>query len=404
MHETVLPYKEGIGSHQAAGLADSLLLGSLCCLFFFIPLATSPAEIAGGLVLGVWVLSGKFMKDRKEWLNQPWTKPVLCFAALPWIGLLWTNDPAAGLEFATKSHNWLLAFAVASLWMSKNNANLLIISFLAGLGLLSTASLLQYAGLTAPSRWIPTIFSSKSITASLWLVLGMLLLSFNFSHARRALSKAAILFIMALFFVTLALGVGRSGYLAFVLLSPFMISTMMGRRKHLLVTSALSLIMISLLFLSPTVRSRIALVISGVNEYHQTNSGSSTGERLHMWKGAVKIFSEQPLIGVGTGGYPGEIAKYEFSDWPPEQRRFAHPHNSFLHMAASFGIIGIASLFWLLYVFLSKGWRHRSGHAGFFVFSFGLVLLIGSLTDTFFLSTGPAKLFALLAGIRTELR
>ncbi len=81
--------------------------------------------------------------------------------------------------------------------------------------------------------------------------------------------------------------------------------------------------------------------------------------------------------------------------WP----RAVQPHNSFLYMMVSFGLPGLASLLWLLYVFLKKGWKARSNIVGYSVLAYGLVLIIGSLTDTQVLSVQTAELFAVFMGL-----
>ncbi len=110
-------------------LADKLLFWSLCATFFFIPIATSPLEIASILALAVWIFSEKYIKDRKRLLNEKWTKPVILFMLIPLFGLLWTEDLSDGLDFAGKSYYWLYPFVVASMCY-KYPAKYLIYAFL----------------------------------------------------------------------------------------------------------------------------------------------------------------------------------------------------------------------------------------------------------------------------------
>ncbi|MGD2079954.1 MAG: hypothetical protein PVJ36_02335, partial [Nitrospirota bacterium] len=89
---------------------ERLMFYSFCGFFFLIPLATSPAVIAGLFTISIWIISGKFIRDR-EWLRKKWTLPVIAFMFLPWVGLLYTEDLQTGLGFAKKSYYWLYAFA-----------------------------------------------------------------------------------------------------------------------------------------------------------------------------------------------------------------------------------------------------------------------------------------------------
>lgn len=382
-------------------LADRLLFLFLCCLFFFIPFATSPAVISGAIALAIWISSGMAFRDSGRWLKQKWTLPVLVFMLLPWVGLLWTNDIAGGLGLAKKSYYWLFAFAIASMDISRKHIITLLNAFLAGLLLISIISLLQFAGAVPLLKWLPTIFSGKSITVSLLLVFGMLILSFYFSKAENVKSKILISSLILLFFIALSVGTGRAGYLAYILLSPVVMYNIFD--KKIIKVIAGTAITISVLFLSPSVQQRTDLMFSDISNYQRMDTNTSVGLRLHMWTGAVKIFLENPVIGVGTGGYQSAMKKYKTPNLAAIYRDFSDPHNSYLYMAANFGILGIISLFWLFTGLLKNGWRNHHNITGFAILSYTLVLMIGSLTGTQILSFATAVLFAVFTGLQKHL-
>lgn len=367
-------------------------------MFFFIPLlATSPIVIAGNGVLALWVFSGKCVKDRHQWLNQTWTIPVICFMLLPWAGLLWTNDVTLGLDYAKKSYYWLYAFAVASIVFSRNSVTILLGSFVAGLTLFSVISLMQVSGLIPMMEWLPTI-RTRSITGSLLLVFGMLILSFHFTKVSGIKHKGLIIFLMLLFFLTLSAGIGRTGYLAFVILSPLIAYNLVGQR-HILKVAVVAVLIIGALFLSPTVLDRIILVVNDIKAFQESNPYTSVGMRLRMWQGAVEIFLENPILGVGTGGWY-QLAMEELS---PRFHKFNQPHNSYLFIAANFGIIGLIILFWIFAILLKNGWQHRHNIVGFSILSFTLVLLIGSITDNQIITFATGRLFAVFVGMQKAL-
>ena len=382
-------------------ITDRIIFYCLCGLFFFIALgATSPVVITGIAAISIWFFSGRFFKQKDMWLKQKWTMPVFFFMLLPWLGLLWTNDIKSGIDFANKSYYWILSFIIASAAITYGNKRLFFDSFLVGLFLFCIASILQFVNIISIPKWIPIIDSPKSITHSLLLVFGMLVLSYYFKATESNRKKILLVFLMALFFFTLSVGHGRSGYLAFILLSPIIAYNMLGKRFYLM----LALIALSLLFLfsSPAVQSRIDLAVSDIKAYQAGNPNTSIGLRLNMWQGAVRIFLENPIIGVGTGGYAKEMIKHDHPNLMPDFRMPSQPHNSFLFMAANYGILGIISIVWLFAAYFKKGWLSRNSIAGFAVLSYGLVLFIGSLTDSQIISLATAKMFALLMGIKTE--
>lgn len=368
-----------------------------CGTFFFIPVATSPAVIMGLLTLSLWIFSGKFIKDRHLWLKQKWFSPVLLFMALPWIGLLYTNDVETGMDFAKKSYYWLYAFAIASLSYKNYPAKTMINAFLCGLSFTAFIAIMQAVGLVPMPKSMATGFISH-ISFSLLLVFGILLVSFYYKRSNNVKQRIFLIVMLVIYFFSLSVGHGRIGYLAFLVLSPWIFSNIMGK-KHIFKITGVILLMGLLLFSSSTVQNRIGLAVSDIELYYHGYKNTSIGLRLYMWEGAVKLFLENPVIGVGTGGYKKAMMKYKDN---PELQYRPQPHNSFLYMAVSFGIVGLFSLIWLFVAFLKKGWQARDTFAGFSVLSFGVVLLIGSLTDTQILSLATAKMFALLTGIRTE--
>lgn len=377
--------------------ADRLLFWSFCGLFFFIPVATSPAVIMGALTLAIWIFSGKIVKDCKKWLNSKWIYAVLLFVLLPWFGLTYTDDLSTGLKFASKTHYWLFALAISSLSLKEYNGKTFVTSFLAGLSVTSFISLLQYVGLFPLIHPAPTAFMSH-INISLFLVVGILILSFSFKTAVTVRQKVFLLGLMVLFFISLSVSTGRIGYLSFMLLSPWIFYTFFGK-KYLIWALVCAAVMAVALFSFPTVQNRASIALEEVKIYHAGKKDTSIGLRLNMWEGAKKIFKEHPFIGVGTGGYKNYMARLNNH---VEILSPIQPHNGFLYMAVSFGITGLVSFIWLLAVYMKKGWQARGGIVGYSILSFGFVFIIGNMTDSQMLSFSTAVMFSLLTGLSTE--
>lgn len=112
-----------------------------------------------------------------------------------------------------------------------------------------------------------------------------------------------------------------------------------------------------------------------------------------MWRWAFDLFMENPITGVGTGGYKQAILS------SGGDMGIDHPHNNILYVAVSWGILGLAVYTWLLWILLKEGWQHRKSPTGFFVLSATLVLLVGGGTDTHILDAGGATLLALTTGL-----
>ncbi len=380
-------------------MVEKLIFWAGCGMFFSVSIGTTPLAIFGALTLLLWISSGRFFKDsRYLWLKKRKIfLPVLVFIAIPWIGLIYTEDLSTGLDFARKSYYWLYAFAIASLSFSHYSPKTFLKAFLAGLTITSLISILQFIDLIPMRAWLPTVFGGiRSIIAPPLLVLGILVASFYYFKENKLKQRMLILFLMLLFLFTLSISRGRAGYLAFIVLSPF-IAYNLFRQKHIFKVAAISILMVGALFLSPVVQHRLDQTMSGIRLYFEGNPQTNVGLRFHMWKGAGRIFMESPIAGVGTGGW--WLSMERLDDPALQDAKFRDPHSDFFHVAASHGIVGLISLGWLLTIMLKVGWKHRRTAIGYSIFSYGLVLLICGLFATLIPKPGTGILFALCIGL-----
>jgi putative inorganic carbon (hco3(-)) transporter len=67
----------------------------------------------------------------------------------------------------------------------------------------------------------------------------------------------------------------------------------------------------------------------------------STLMRLDYWRQTLKIIQASPLVGVGIGNFDLTYSRYA--------------HNSYLQIWAEMGILGLASVLWLVFVVFQKG-------------------------------------------------
>lgn len=75
-------------------------------------------------------------------------------------------------------------------------------------------------------------------------------------------------------------------------------------------------------------------------------------DRVTYWKGSVKMILEHPIIGVGLGNFPKEFKRLGYIlNITPIKDQMMHAHNSYLHITAELGFIGII-LFLSLWAFL----------------------------------------------------
>jgi len=385
--------------------AEALVYWCFAGVFLTMPMGTSPPIILGALGALIWLLSGMAFRV-KGFFRQSWTWPVLAFVALSWIGLLYTLDPGEfGLSYAGKTYYWIFCFALASLSLKDVQLRLLINAFLLGLALNACVGILQFAGVVAPRQgWFSGLTRGYN-TLTVYLVLAILICAFYFKEARERMKHACLSGLMALYFFHLVIMEGRTGYLTFILLFPFFVKTLFRKLRAWKVGIAFLIIAVAILS-SPIARERIELTISELSYHMSAEPSKAWGkeytrhqDRFYYWQGAVELFLENPVIGVGTGRYPAALKARR----PPDDPLVSHPHNNFLYMAASYGMLGIVVFFWLFGEVFKNGWKERDTLTGYLVFCSGLVLFVNGLFNTTILDAGTLLLLSLVVGLQKTL-
>jgi len=373
-------------------------------MFFFIPVAKSPAIISGVVSLIIWIFSGIAVRNIPILIKRTCFLPVVVLIVLIWVGLLNADNINYELKYVKRSYYWLYVFAVASLPFVRFDAEVLLKAFLGGLTLTAITSITQYLGL-APMRahGLPMGMLSgfHHIILSLFLVFGMLVLSFYFKQSSRKKESLFIFCLMVILFLDLSIVVyGRSGYAAFFLLSPIIVYNLFGK-KNLLVILVLASILMVLFLTSPTVQERIKSAKKDITEYKSGNTNTSLGMRLDMWRMASKLFLEEPLTGAGSSGFK---LTWENNKPYPDSISFQTPHSTFLYVAAGYGLPGIITIVWMMTVLFRSGWHNKNSVIGFSVLSFALVFFVGSLVNTMILGSANTAWASVFIGLQGALK
>lgn len=382
--------------------ADELLFYAFLGTFFCLPLGTSPPTICGLLGVSLWLFSGMPVRLKHIW-KRNWFRPVILFIALHWIGLLYTPDLGGlGIEYAEKTYYWLYCLAVASIAFEMFPPQKLIKAFLYGLAFNVIVALLQLVGGLPAEGGRYHGLGPEYSTLSAYLIVGILTASFYFRGAKDKKSRITACVLMALYFFHLIILESRTGYLTFFLLSPVLVYNLF-RQFGFFRIALVCTVILGVMFLSPVVRERVYLSADQL-KYHLNappeaawgRSYTANQDRFYMWYGAVHIFLDHPVFGVGTGGYQQALKERG----KPEDPFIAHPHNDLLHVAVSFGIFGIFAFFWLFGTMLKNAWAQRGALPSDFVLSATLVILISSLFNGQILDVGMAFLLALTVGLQ----
>ncbi|MEH0022699.1 MAG: O-antigen ligase family protein [Desulfobacter sp.] len=375
---------------------NNAILWAISLIFLLLPTGTSPPLLAMGVACSIWLFSGWFLKVASD-IDKMVVLPVILYIFLHWLGMLYSLDRETGMDFAMKTKYWI-AFLITAGCTMRNDGILLIVKAL-WVGLVAGAILAmgQMAGLLPFIKADYPGFGIVYTLLTMYLVVGILMAAFYFKRIQNIWWKLGLVFLIAIFLFHLSVLRGRGGYVVFILASPIIASHLMYRFS-LFVKILVTFSLIFALFSSPVVRGRIADTVEKI----KTNRVKSIqGEliklmpRTYMAEEALKAMKRNSIFGVGTGGL------YKITE--AKGRGIKHPHNNILYMGASFGLVGIASLFWLFGTMFIISWRQRQTPLGYFVLCSCLVLFLGGMFDTQILNTGTLLMLVLCYGFLCQL-
>jgi O-antigen ligase len=239
-------------------------------------------------------------------------------------------------------------------------------AFLAAMGVTMLLSYLVALKLLPIQHWMtsyaqidnPVIFHSH-ITQNNMMAFAIFLALLNL---REAVSRSAQLFwflfaglatVNVLFMVQ-----GRTGYLILLaLLGWFCWATLArytknigrawGWRQTMALLLTISSLVLTAYSVSPRLHDRVGLLVTEYQAW-QPNHGkdTSTGQRLDFYYNSLLIIHDQPLLGVGTGGFPAAFAEHTLGT---DVLQTVNPHNEYLLITLQTGLGGLALLLYLFY-------------------------------------------------------
>lgn len=243
-------------------------------------------------------------------------------------------------------------------------------AFLAAMGLTLLLSYMVALGVLPIQDWMSkfatmenaVIFHSH-ITQNNMMALAVLLALLNLREAvstgkRMAWGVFALLGTVNILFMAQ----GRTGYLILLVLLGWFAWTTLARRMHRHgrawgwrqgVAVALVPLVLALLAyqVSPLLHERVNLVASEYRAWQPDHGReSSTGQRLDWYYNTLQIIRQQPVFGVGAGGFPAAFTQQTQGKDVLQTR---NPHNEYLMITVQTGVIGLA---FLLYLFFTQ-WR-----------------------------------------------
>ena len=115
-------------------------------------------------------------------------------------------------------------------------------------------------------------------------------------------------------------------------------------------------------------------------------------ERVLIWKSALAMIEDNPIIGVGFGNFEQKY-RHEYILPDARERWQSHAHSNYLQFWAETGVIGLALHCFMFGSILMWAWRRRESSYAMMLFFSTLGFLLYSLTDYTYTSFGAMRVY-----------
>ena len=314
--------------------------------------------------VGAW-RSREFRDDLRRSCRQPLTAALALFSLVAYAGIIHTEVFADGFAVANKFVSLPVIYVLVSLLLESNRdeetinrkATALLVSFLIGLTALDLVGAATFLGLTGAGRFATPlsplgmhhIWFSNINAIGLYTAAALLLFPRRGAAAKGRLALLAFLPLAAL---CILLSTSRTAWFGIVLTAAILAAVMIRKMKPVLFLGLFSLLACALTYqFVPLVHERIdTMALDLVLFAADQKPGSSIGDRLFMWRAALLMFQQGPVIGIGTGDYyPAVVAWNAGLLLPDSLMAFNQPHNMYLFSLATNGLVGLAALLYIFY-------------------------------------------------------
>jgi O-antigen ligase len=161
----------------------------------------------------------------------------------------------------------------------------------------------------------------------------------------------------------------------------------------LAIAIAVPLLSLSLISVNTVNKERFTEMVDLEADYTENKWGGRS-IRIEKWKNAIECWIDSPLIGVGSGDTMDELMKvYERNEFDLAIDNYFNPHNQYLQVAITFGIIGLLYLLWIFWQLFWLGLRKQD----WLLIVFTLTMTLSIVTESMFERQKGAVFFVFFA-------
>jgi O-antigen ligase len=366
------------------------MLFAMLAFLFFLSLSQTVSTVFLVFVILLWIKNKTYrgsmqvIKQNKGWLT------LMVFYVFHIVSLLWTeNFRYAFFDLQIKMAYVICPLVFAGLTFSEADWKKFRKAFIAGCTVAAffclCHALWQYYVFEKKEYFFHEKFSlfMHPTYFMMYLNLAMLFILYDLFWKREEDNRWRKYYSAALFFQLIAIFLlSARTALATSLITFLIYCVIMARKKKLGRKDALPIF----LFFAFAIIFQLG-VIAFYNRYNQitklieqpdTKEENSTSIRYNLWKIAVELIKEKPMLGVGIGDIKEELVKkYEEHGYEYGVRNRISPHNQYLHTAVILGLVGMCILIFVLLYSFVLAWRN-----GDWIFALFIVIVaLNGLTE-----------------------
>ena len=389
---------------RVAAFFDHAALWIAVAIGFSIPISTALDNLLVAALVLCWVGGGRYGEKIAAIRGNIYAILACALFLLYLVGSLYSMGDAAEVVHALdKALVLLLIPVLISLSPAQEIRDRARYAFMAAVLLTLVLSYLLWLGFLPEGQFIkgapsdPVIFKLR-VTHGVLMAFGAFLFAFKARVATdlrwrlvwalgAALAASNILFMVQ----------GRTGQLVLMtLLLYFVISSF--RWRGLLATVAAGLAIGGTVYLTPSssLHQRTLTTIDEIQDWQAGMPPTLANMRLEAWSNGLNIVRENPLFGVGTGGF---FAAYVKQVEGTSMFAVRQPENQYLLTTVELGVVGLAALLALF----AMQWHLASRLAARSDIDFarGLVITmaVGCMFNSFLLDHTEALFYAWLSGV-----
>ena len=326
-----------------------------------IPVSVVADNILFTIIVCAWVFGGGYREKIEGIRNNPVAVAAIALFALYIVGTFYSigSDSEVLVTFAKGSRLLLIPMVIPLMrearWRHRGLA-----AFQASMLVTLVISYLIWSGLMPPTVLLkgtpddPVAFKAH-ITHNVFMAFTAFLFALASFEAKTRRRRIVLGFLCAVAVVNVLVMVpGRTGHIVFVVLFAYFLYRQLGAKGLAIAGASLGALAV-FVFLSPDTMLHKRIMLAD-DELQQWRSGappvpsSSIGQRLEILRNTIEVIRDNPVLGVGTGGFGKAYADLANRTGDTLTK---NPHNEFLMIIAQFGLAGFVVL---ICVFATQWW------------------------------------------------